>query len=590
MLPILEAFLFLYKPVIVYIVEVGAIGNVPVVRFFYQPFFESRQYISVKGNERVLELRKIEADRIIEEYVKPLYGFAMNKTRNINEAEELASRIILQVYDVLLKKESFIDLNTYVFKVAHNVWVRYVDYKTKVVNNLPIDEMNISSGLEIDKDILQSEMAGKLRLEITFLSNQQREIVILHYFKGLKVREIAERLNLSEGTVKWHLFESKKEMKKGMDVMRTVGSLGINPIKFTKMGHSGTPGKRGENSDFFRKTITQNIGYAAYHEPLTINKIAEELGVSPVFVEDEVKELEEYGFMDKLPGGRYQTNMLIIEESEEKWEELHSVYKKYADAFVEEYFLQLFNRSEQFKSLDIYYPNNDFNLLLWIIIPYAMRKLSSVKINKISFEEVSTLRKDGGNYLAFAYIQKEIKKSDTFDYSNCTEMIRENEEHSIYGWQFNTAWSNRVDDWRDNLFSDYIELYHFIYGELIEKDVNIDVYRRLIDKGYLIRTENGYKVNIVYSKNKDTVNKFNEMLPAPSEKVIKLSAELEKASFNIEKVGQPLHMHKVIRYLCQNKLTTLTTYVLKNLIDRGLLKEPTSEEAKGLSTILLIER
>ena len=102
-----------------------------------------------------LILKKNEADRIIEEYVKPLYGFSMNKTRNINEAEELAGRIILQVYDVLIKRDSFIDLNTYVFKIAHNVWAKYVDDKTKVSNSLSIDEVNISSYLDIDRDILQ---------------------------------------------------------------------------------------------------------------------------------------------------------------------------------------------------------------------------------------------------------------------------------------------------------------------------------------------------------------------------------------------------------------------------------------------------
>lgn len=536
-----------------------------------------------------LLVKKKDADRIIEEYIKPLYGFSMNKTRNINEAEELTSRIILQVYDVLIKRDSFIDLNSYVFKIAHNVWTKYVDDKTRRTNNLSIDEINISSGLDIDRDILQSEMSGKLRLEIAFLSKVQREIVILHYYKGLKVKDIAERLNLSEGTVKWHLYESKKEMEKGMEVIRSVGNLGINPIKFSNMGHDGEPGKRGDTKDFFRKTITQNIAYAAYHEPLTINAIAEELGISPVFVKDEVNELEEYGFMDKLPGGKYQTNILISEVSEGKWEELHSLYKKYADIVVEEYFLQFFNRLDMFKSLNFYYPSNDLNLLLWSVIPYAMNKLRFSQLEKITYDEVTTIRKDGGNYIAAASIHKEIKKSDEFNYGFCGDMYRGTEEIPILGWQLNTGWSNREIGWRDNLTSDYIGLYHFINGELIENSVNIDVYRRLIDKGYLIKTKNGYKVNIIYCKDENLINKFDEILPSPSEKLIKLGRELDKSIYEIEKINQPIHMYKTIRYRCQNRLVGLKTYVLKNLIDRGLLREPNSEEAKGISTILFIE-
>lgn len=534
-------------------------------------------------------MRKEEADRIIEQYIKPIYGFAMNKTRNIGEAEELSSKIILQVYDVLIKKESFIDLNSYIFKIAHNVWTRYIDERVKLSNNLHIEEVNVLCEGDIAKDIIKGEMAGKLRLEIAFLSKQQREIVILHYYNGLKLKEIAEKLDLSEGTVKWHLYESKKEMKKGMEVMRTVGNLGVNPIKFNNMGHDGQPGKKGDTEDFLRKIITQNIAYAAYHEPVTINKIAEELGICPMFVEDEVNELEEYGFMDKLPGGKYQTNILILDSSDSKWEAVHSLYKKYADILVEEYFLQFFDMKEELDKVKIYYPNNDFNLLLWSVIPYAMTKLRFSELEKISYDEVTTLRKDGGNYIAVASIDKEIEKSDNFDYKFCGDMYRGSEELALYGWQVNTTWSNREFDWRDNLTNDYIWLYHFVNGDVVENNVNIDIFRRLIDKGYLVKEDNGYKVNVIYCENKKITDKFNEIIPSPSEKIIKIGSELDKASYEIEKFGQPLHIHKIIRYKCQNRLTSLKTYVLKNLVDRGLLKEPNAEEAKGISTILFKE-
>lgn len=533
-------------------------------------------------------MNKNEADRIIEQYIKPLYGFAMNKTRNINEAEELSSRIILQVYDVLIKKSSFNDLNSYVFKIAHNVWTKYLDDKTKTTNNLLIDDLDISSDLAVDKELLQDEAAGKLRLEIAFLSNEQREIVILHYYKGLKVREIAELLGLPEGTVKWHLYESKKEVKKGMEVIRTVGNLGVNPIKFSRTGHVGVPGKKGAAEDFLVKSIVQNIVYSAYHEPLTIKEIAQELGVSPAFVEDEIYELEEYGFLDKLPGGRYQSNVLILENTKEKWETLHSIYKDYADMLVEEYFLQFFELEEQFKRLDIYYPNNDINLLLWSAIPYANGRLRFPQLEKIRFDEVTTLRKDGGNYAALAYIDKAIDKSDKFDYGFCGDMYRSNEELHILGWQLNTTWSNREMGWKDNMSSDYAGLYHFIKGELPENSVNINTYRRLIDKGYLIKAENGYKVNVVYSRSKEMTDRFNAMLPLPSEKLIQLGEKLDRDIYEVEKVGQPHRMYKSVGYRCQNSLIMIKPYVLKNLVDRGLLKEVSPEEAKGISTILFI--
>lgn len=64
------------------------------------------------------------------------------------------------------------------------------------------------------------------------------------------------------------------------------------------MGHCVCSGSKGDTADFLAKVITQNIAYAAYHQPRTINEIAEEFGINPIFVEDEVAVLEEYGFMD----------------------------------------------------------------------------------------------------------------------------------------------------------------------------------------------------------------------------------------------------------------------------------------------------
>ena len=37
-------------------------------------------------------------------------------------------------------------------------------------------------------------------------------------------------------------------------------------------------------------------------------------------------------------------------------------------------------------------------------------------------------------------------------------------------------------DWRDNPTSDYMGLYYFINKDLMENAVNIDTYRRLLDK------------------------------------------------------------------------------------------------------------
>jgi len=40
-----------------------------------------------------------------------------------------------------------------------------------------------------------------------------RAVCTLHYFEGFAIKEISEQLGISEGTIKWHLSESRNRLK-----------------------------------------------------------------------------------------------------------------------------------------------------------------------------------------------------------------------------------------------------------------------------------------------------------------------------------------------------------------------------------------
>lgn len=78
--------------------------------------------------------------------------------------------------------------------------------------------------------------------------------------------------------------------------MRKASELKFNPIKFHSYGINGSIGTESPD-EFFRSTLSQNICYCVCNTAKTINEIADDLGVSPVYVETEVEFLEEYGFL-----------------------------------------------------------------------------------------------------------------------------------------------------------------------------------------------------------------------------------------------------------------------------------------------------
>lgn len=536
---------------------------------------------------------KQQADRIIQDYIKPLYGFALNKTGNMAEAEELAGRVILEVYQMLLKKTEILDLNRYIFRIAHYVWAKYVGERVKSSNHVRIDEFEVVSRDEGFDSIIHRETAGVLRREIAFLSHQQREIVVKYYFGGMKINDIALTMGISSGTVKWHLFEAKRELKHKMSTIRSGGNLGITPIRMTHMGHSGSAGSKGDTADFLATAIRQNIAFSAYHKPRTVHEIAEELGITPVFVEDEIRTLEEYGFMDQLPGGKYLTNMYIEDPTPAKTEALHRLFEKYAEIAVEHYYQHFFSLAESFLATGVYVPGGDANLLMWSLIPYAGKLWSFKALDKVNHEEVAVRRKDGGHYAAYATIDRAIEfVYDRELYYICGDMNREAAELGLKAWQFDSYWCGRQGGWRDNLNSDYISLMHVIQGRLPQNLENLDIYRRLLEKDYLRRTESGFEVNIVYCKDKQTGERLHEAIPQPSERMQEIASQLDQEFYRLELEGQPKQAHKYIRYWSQNCMAsgTMRAYVLKLLLDVGMLKIPDDHRKKGITTIMFLNQ
>ena len=72
----------------------------------------------------------------------------------------------------------------------------------------------------------------------------------------------------------------------------------------------------------------------------TINEIADDLGVSPVYVETEVEFLEEYGFLQARKD-KYIVNFIISEPTAELLAMQNDMYKRAAELFANDLYNEL---------------------------------------------------------------------------------------------------------------------------------------------------------------------------------------------------------------------------------------------------------
>ncbi|MBR3439218.1 MAG: sigma-70 family RNA polymerase sigma factor [Clostridia bacterium] len=70
-------------------------------------------------------MNKQDAERITTEYLKPVYGFALKRCRSLQDAEDLSQDIVLRIFTALLKRKDIVDVQKYVWTIAHNCLTNY---------------------------------------------------------------------------------------------------------------------------------------------------------------------------------------------------------------------------------------------------------------------------------------------------------------------------------------------------------------------------------------------------------------------------------------------------------------------------------
>ena len=534
------------------------------------------------------------AEKIVTDYIKPVFGFAVKRCRSIHDAEDLSQEIILKVFRALMLRDDISDTEKYIWRTARNCLVNYYRGKGRQSMGIPLEDISeLSEPAGFIPDIEDRAAAEKLQNEIAYLSKLQRRIVIAYYYENKKQSEIAAELDIPLGTVKWHLFEAKKELKRGMEMERKASELKFNPVVFDAVGVNGNVGEKGGGDRFLHSALSQNIVYLTLREPKTVAQIADSLGVSPVYAESEAEYLEEYGFLIKQ-GDKYLSNVLIDVTSAEINALHDKMYGKAAELFANDLYDELVSSGilddDNIKCDVISGGKRDINYLLWALIPY-IAALSGEKDmdNTVSFEEAATPRPDGGNYICWASVKDPdavpVKYAESMRKwcGPCWTWI-----DKITLWQINSEWSaDRSNYLGEKTRADLLILKRLYCGEKLTEEE----YSVLAEQGY-IKYEDGQAKNlcaVINTKAKAKLLKFGDRIKARYKKEFEelkapyVKAVMEQTPQQLKKARQ--FGHQYIFY----SDGWFVLYCLKTLTENGKLKPPSEEQKKSLTTVIVME-
>lgn len=261
------------------------------------------------------------------EYLNKVYYFCLKKTGSEAEAADLSSDISLQIMQALerdVKPERFA---AWVWRIARNRYARWVDRKKKRIAMEREEPYSLSTSEHALSDAMVYEQDLQLlRRELALIRSDYRDLLVAYYFRGKKIRALAEEFQLPENTIKTRLYNSRKKLKEGMGMAREFGKLSYDPEHISFEFSVYAAGGGGEPYSLIRRKLPKNILIQTYRNPSTAEELSLELGIALPYMENEIDELLHSTLLSKV-GQRYVSNIAILSK-----EMLTNMYARFLES------------------------------------------------------------------------------------------------------------------------------------------------------------------------------------------------------------------------------------------------------------------
>ncbi len=185
------------------------------------------------GDQELVQLMQNGDERVLIEiynrYWDKMLAVAFNRLGNQEEAEECVQDVLYKLWklrdDFSLAK---VELSNYLARAIRNQSFNILDrrYRERIKseNYTPAKDINL---LSPERQLIIRELQEQIDNSINSLPPQCQIVFKLSRQEGLSNKEIAERLNLSENTIKSHIKKANRDIQGNINLLTTLISAYI---------------------------------------------------------------------------------------------------------------------------------------------------------------------------------------------------------------------------------------------------------------------------------------------------------------------------------------------------------------------------
>ncbi len=138
-------------------------------------------------------------EQVYQDYSKKVMSYIRSKINNPTEAEDLHSTVFTKVYEKFLTfDQEKASVSTWVYTVARNTLIDY--FRTRKIYDELGDEDIVTE--DAYQDILNEETLGELANALEELPERERDLIVMHYYRNMQLKEIALKMHMSYSNCK----------------------------------------------------------------------------------------------------------------------------------------------------------------------------------------------------------------------------------------------------------------------------------------------------------------------------------------------------------------------------------------------------
>lgn len=187
--------------------------------------------MTMAGSDRdlvkeTLRGRTIAFEALVRRHLRAAYAVALARTGSAHDAEDVCQDAFIAALERLGTLRDPDRFGAWLLEIVRNRALSLLRTR-RVRSEEPLDEAVARGGggdplRDTERALLRNDLLDALGT----LDETRREVALLHDLEGWRHAEIAERLGMPEGTVRYHLHEARKTLRQRLAARHGKESLG----------------------------------------------------------------------------------------------------------------------------------------------------------------------------------------------------------------------------------------------------------------------------------------------------------------------------------------------------------------------------